>query len=300
MAMWWMLVCDRLVKSITISDTVDPCDLCTVSAEAGHNGNCVLATSLFLPTVNLRISGTIGVHEGSIPGLYLFLQKACVLFPISLSSKCTQMTPLAFLSGGTSTYSTVQLAPFVKPSAVLAFRTISYFKPNAMCNSLCNCIAFRASVGICINNALLTSADTDSTTQSMALISHFSVCTLRYMSVDFGNQFVHYRGKDADNFLFNLSYSSESTLVNRLASKLLSDSVRFPSSFDSVAGQTVLHSSNIIAYCCHKVVAGGAYPVVLFLNINEWHTGFKWNKSPTNVTEIPPKSHAHPMISHNR
>ena len=48
------------------------------------------------------------------------------------------------------------------------------------------------------------------------------------------------------------------------------------------------------------MVARGAYPVVLFLNINESHTGFKWNKSPTNITEILPKSRARPMISRNR
>ena len=174
-----MNACVRPVKSTTISDTVSPWDLWTVLAEAARRGNWVLATSLFLPTVNLRISGTIGVHEGFIPGLYLFLLKARVFLPISSSSNCTQMTPLAFLSTGTWTHFTVQLAPFVKPSAVLILRTISYFKPNAMCNSCCNCIVFLGSLGILPNNALLTSADTDSMTQSMASISYFWDCALR-------------------------------------------------------------------------------------------------------------------------
>ena len=52
----------RPVKSITISDTVSTCDLFTVFAEAGRKGNCILANSLFLPTVNFHVSGKIGVN----------------------------------------------------------------------------------------------------------------------------------------------------------------------------------------------------------------------------------------------
>ena len=299
MATKWMPVCVRPVKSITISDTVSPCDLCTVFAEAGRKGNYVLATSLFLPTVNFRISGTIGA-------LYFFLLKACVLLPISSSSNCTQMTPLAFLSGGTWTHFTLQLAPFFKPSAVLTFSTIAYFKPNAMCNSCCNCIVFLASVVIRINNALRTSADTDSTMQSMALISYFSVCAFRYVCRlwESTRSFWRYRCR----LLLNRSCSSESNLVNLVASKLLSDSVRFPSRirFSSCANCPPLSclitvvSSNIFAFCCHRLVASGAYPVLLCLNINESQTGFNWNKSPTNITEIPPKSRELPIISCKR
>ena len=114
-----------------------------------------------------------------------------MLIPISTPSLCISPniiifklypndTP-GFLSVGTWTHFTVQLAQFVKPSAVLIFRKISYFKPNAMCNSCCNCIVFLESLWILPNNALVTSADTDTTTQSMALISYFSVCTLRWV-----------------------------------------------------------------------------------------------------------------------
>ena len=38
----------------------------------------------------------------------------------------------------------------------------------------------------------------------------------------------------------------------------------------------------------------------MYLNISASQTGFNWNKSPTNITEIPPKSRALPMISCRR
>ena len=79
----------------------DLSDIENISAEAARRKNLILATSLFLTTLNLHISHTAGVQEGSILDLYLFLLKASVFSQHHHLQTVPKMTPLAFLSTGT-------------------------------------------------------------------------------------------------------------------------------------------------------------------------------------------------------
>ena len=64
-----------------------------VLAAAGYNGNCSLRTCavLFLPIANSVVTGSMGVHVGSIPWTCNCLLSSLVLVPVW--SSCTHTVP---------------------------------------------------------------------------------------------------------------------------------------------------------------------------------------------------------------